>query len=107
MLPAYAAIRSLLFVGVLVAMAMQDPTRPWMQGTVEIACSRDGQPWNGDPSAKEWHRCGCQHTCIKPGEEPQEGDHPDETGGRRWDARCEARCSPSHCHCPVKCGQTD
>lgn len=105
MLENLAAVRIGFFVMTLAALSLQDPEpRPWMQGTVEIACSRDGEPWSGDPSAKEWHACECQHTCVKEGEEYA---HTEETGRRRWDARCEARCKPSHCHCPVKCKETD
>ena len=92
-------------IGLACFAAAQDPTRPWMQGTVEIACSRDGRPWDGDKTAKEWKECGCLHTCLKKGEEG-EGDHPEETGGRRWDPQCEARCNTSHCHCGGKCGNT-
>lgn len=91
-----------VLVGLMAVMA-QEPTpspRPWMQGSVEVACSRDGQPWSGDPSAQEWHACECSHQCAK---DPKEYEHSEETGGRIWDPQCEARCRPSHCHCPTKC----
>lgn len=77
-----------------------DRTRPWMRGHIEKACSYDGHPIEGD-TATEWHVCRCQHVC-----DPTD-ERADETGGRRWDPMCEARCKPSHCHCKHGCGEGD
>lgn len=42
--------------------------------------------------------CECQHECNP------DDPHADETGGRTWDARCQARCRPTNCTCPHVCG---
>lgn len=75
-----------------------DPSRPWMRGVVEIACSMDGHRIAGDET-REWRACACQHRC-----DPADG-RADETDGRAWDASCKTRCSPSHCHCPHPCDE--
>ena len=75
-----------------------DPSRPWMRGSVEMACARDGHTMDGDETPT-WHACACQHQC-----DPTD-ERADETGARKWDAACKARCKPSHCHCPHPCGE--
>ena len=75
-----------------------DPTRPWMRGNIEKACSYDGHPIEGD-TAKEWHVCRCRHEC-----DPTD-ERADETGARKWDPKCQARCRTDHCHCPHPCGE--
>lgn len=71
-----------------------DPKRPWMRGSVEKKCDRLGDPENGVL------RCACKHSCDK------DNKYANETKGRRWDARCEARCNPAGCRCPNRCSQT-
>lgn len=76
-----------------------DRTRPWMRGTTEKSCAR--------PEAVEAARtanpnrlilaCACKHACDP--NDPLAGT----TGGRTWDALCEARCNPSNCACPHPC----
>lgn len=75
-----------------------DSTRPWMRGQKEIACAIDGKPVRGDQAA-EWRVCSCRHEC-----DPTD-ERADETGARKWDPKCEARCRPYHCHCPHPCGE--
>lgn len=75
-----------------------DPLKPWMRGQIEKACSYDGHPIDGDMAA-EWHACRCQHVC-----DPTD-PNANETDGRKWDAHCNARCSPRHCHCTAPCGE--
>lgn len=75
-----------------------DPTRPWMRGQVEIACSYDGHPIEGDTVA-EWRACQCQHLC-----DPAD-ERAGETDGRKWDSTCSARCRTDHCHCPHPCDE--
>lgn len=62
------------------------PDRPWMRGTEEKSCA---------PMAREGVlACACQHLCAPEIEE---------TNGRRWDWRCQARCNPANCRCPHPC----
>ena len=89
-----------LMTGVLLA---QDPApRPWMQGSVEkychstpadIARMRKQYP----DKAEHILLCKCQHQCDPLYE------HAPETDDRVWDAKCEARCSPSNCNCKHPC----
>lgn len=67
--------------------------RPWMQGTQEIGCSRDGVKPRDQGEHVEWKACACHHT-KKAG-----GSCDDETQGRSWDPKCSTRCSPRHCRC--------
>lgn len=72
-------------------------SQPWHQGAIHIGCNRFGKPHQGhesDKQVKEWRRCYCRHDCEIGNEE---------TNNRKWDAKCEARCSANHCHCPHPC----
>ena len=65
-----------------------DPDRPWMRGRVEKSCAPTADREKG------WLECACRHICDKAR---------DDTGGRKWDATCAARCNPSNCKCPHPC----
>jgi hypothetical protein len=75
------------------AVKAQENPRPWMQGTQEIGCSRDGVKPRDQAEHVEWHACACHHT-KKAG-----GSCDDETQGRQWDPSCSTRCSPRRCLC--------
>lgn len=80
----------------------QEPERPWHIGSVHVGCTRDGQApsehgHDTDQMVARWEACACQHQCDRTAPEAPE------TGGRRWDPKCRARCSPEHCHCPHPC----
>lgn len=85
-----------------VALAAQNPDRPWMQGTVEISCAREGssvlEKMRKDFPNSVIKACACNHTCAMP-----DDPHAEETGGLKWDGRCEARCRVSNCNCPTMC----
>lgn len=89
-----------LMSGVLLA---QEPApRPWMQGTVEKYCH--ATPADINRMRKEFPEkaenillCACKHSC-----DPNY-EHARETDRRKWDAKCEARCSPENCSCPDPC----
>lgn len=78
-----------------------DPNRPWMRGNVEKSCARP-QHLNllreANPG-KTILACKCQHTC-----DPND-QHATATVDRKWDAKCEARCSPTNCACPHPCDE--
>ena len=76
-----------------------DPTRPWMRGVIEKSCVRpdDLEKIREAQPGRLILACRCQHVC-----DPND-DHATMTGGRRWDGRCEARCSPFNCGCPHPC----
>lgn len=79
----------------------QDSARPWHVGVIHKGCTRDGtsrDDHESDAQVAEWHVCTCRHGCDRSNEE---------TGGRKWDPKCQARCSPTHCHCPHPCSQTE
>ena len=76
-----------------------DPTRPWMRGTIEKSCAG---PRQVEKLKRDWPgaivlACECQHQC-KPDDERAE-----ETNGRAWDPRCQARCNPANCTCEHPC----
>lgn len=84
-----------------VALAAQSP-RPWMQGTVEKYCHTtqghvDRMRKEFPDKAENIRLCACKHSCDKSYE------HAKETGGRKWDAACQARCHPDNCNCPDPC----
>ena len=76
-----------------------DPSRPWMRGTVEKYCGRaaDLDRIRKEHPEKTILACLCQHVCDP--DDPRAS----ETRGRRWDAGCEARCNPTGCQCPDVC----
>lgn len=96
--------RSALFAAVASIALVVLLQQPWHQGTVHIGCSRDGSSHAGhesDQYVKQWEACDCQHAC-----DPNDPSA-DETGGRRWDPKCRARCAAAHCHCGPPCKTTE
>lgn len=101
----FAAVATVALAGLLWAAQeppppCDHPDKPWMCGSVEHFCSRDGQTFGPEDEAQHRHPCECRHTCAK------DGKPDDETQGRMWDRKCKARCSPSNCRCPHPCGET-
>lgn len=95
-------MRLLLLIALMTAaLAAQQPDWPWMQGQVEVSCAREGSPvlekMRKDFPNSVIKACACEHTC-----DPM-NPHAEETEGRAWDGRCEARCSPAGCQCPHPC----
>lgn len=110
-------VATLLVVAMAVCgLALQDPfdpckpggplfneDRPWMCGSVEKSCAtaevayfwRLEEPW------REIQACECVHVC-----DPSY-KHAGETGDRRWDPQCEARCNPRSCRCEHPCQTPD
>lgn len=76
-----------------------DRTRPWHRGSIHKFCGRaaDLEALREAHPGVDILACACQHTCD------MNADRADETGGRGWDARCQARCSPNNCGCPHVC----
>lgn len=73
--------------------------RPWMRGTIEKSCAA---PAEVEKLRKEFPNrtildCHCRHVCDPA--DPNAG----QTGGRKWDPLCAARCSPSNCQCRHVC----
>lgn len=85
-----------------VVAAQEDEPKPWMQGTVEIGCSRNGRKPGDQGESVQWKSCSCHH------QKNPNGQCGDETDGRRWDPKCETRCSPKRCRCaPNPCDGTN
>ena len=76
-----------------------DPTRPWMRGTIEKSCVR-AESFESVKAANPDRlilACACKHSCDS------NDPYAEATGGRKWDALCEARCNPNNCACPHPC----
>ena len=76
-----------------------DPSRPWMRGSIEYYCSISAEAVeqlkrDNPGKADKIKLCHCEHMC-----DPEQK----ETDGRKWDAKCEARCNPNNCNCPHPC----
>lgn len=76
-----------------------DPSKPWMRGSIEYSCARplDLARLRREHPERTIKECACAHTC-----DPN-AEHADETQRRAWDYRCEARCNPASCACPHPC----
>ena len=90
-----------LLMVLTVALAAQAP-RPWMQGNVEKFCHQTQADVNRmrkefPDKAEHILLCACKHSC-----DPRY-EHAEETDGRKWDAKCEARCNPDNCNCKHPC----
>lgn len=89
-----------LMVGVLAA---QEPApKPWMQGSVEKYCHATAADIarmrkEFPDKAENILLCECKHSCDR------NYEHAEETDGRRWDAACQAKCSPDNCNCKHPC----
>jgi hypothetical protein len=99
--------RAFVLAAVL-GLVVQDPAppppcdneaQPWMCGSVEHFCARDGERFRDDPEGRHRHTCACQHKCAPEGQNP-------ETQQRVWDKACSTRCSPKNCRCKHPCGDT-
>jgi hypothetical protein len=76
-----------------------DASRPWMRGSVEKFCGTAAMlaKLKKEHPGKDVKACACRHKC-----DPAD-PHAEQTMNRRWDGRCEARCSTSNCKCPNAC----
>ena len=77
-----------------------DKTRPWLRGTVEVQCAKPTDVQK-QQDARPGHTvvpCAvCKHKC-----DPFD-ERANETGRRKWDPACKARCSTDGCACPHPC----
>lgn len=92
-------MRSFLFVLFMLALTQSSSQRPWMQGSIEYYCGRtqeviDAMKRSDPGKADRIKLCECKHIC-----DPEQ----EETNGRKWDAKCEARCNPDNCNCGHPC----
>lgn len=76
-----------------------DRNRPWQRGTTEKSCAlpREIERLRKEFPGRIINPCECKHMC-----DPND-PHAGTTDDRKWDAKCEARCSPRNCRCPHPC----
>ena len=76
-----------------------NPDMPWMRGMVEKYCGSAANlaKLRKEHPEREIKACACKHKC-----DPF-NKYAEATGGRAWDATCEARCRPGNCACDHVC----
>jgi hypothetical protein len=78
-----------------------DPSRPWMRGTIEKSCAHDAASLRKLRQLKGAGAiildCACKHLCDPFDPNAEMTDH------RKWDATCQARCNPRNCQCKHPC----